>query len=155
MIKSVSATFFEVGIRHDKMMDDGSQKKVTEKYVFDAVSFSEAEEKAAKEIEKMGGGEAEVKSESQASYGEVVVSDANSDDRWYKVKVAIITVDERSGKEKRTYYKQLVQGASVSSAINNVTSIFGTTMLDYEISSVAETKIVDVILHKTEATDGV
>lgn len=155
MIKSVSATFFEVRIRHEKMMDDGSQKRVTEKYVFDAISFSEAEEKAAREIEKMGGGDAEVKSESQANYGEVVLSDADGDDRWYKVNVAIISIDERSGKEKRTYYKQLVQGASVSSAINNVTSIFSTTMLDYEISSVAETKIVDVILHKTEATDGV
>ena len=35
--------WFETKVRYDKTMDNGAQKKVTESYMVDALSFTEAE----------------------------------------------------------------------------------------------------------------
>ena len=44
-------TFFEVGVRYDKTMEDGGVRKVTENYLLDAISFTEAEKRATEEME--------------------------------------------------------------------------------------------------------
>ena len=42
-MRTRTSTWFECKIRYDKMMEDGMQKKITELYVVDALSFTEAE----------------------------------------------------------------------------------------------------------------
>lgn len=42
--------WFECKIRYEKVMEDGLQKKVTEQYVVDALSFSEAEARIIEEM---------------------------------------------------------------------------------------------------------
>ena len=41
-MRSRTTTWFECKIRYEKTMEDGTQKKVTETYTVDALSFTEA-----------------------------------------------------------------------------------------------------------------
>lgn len=149
-MRTLTSQFFEVGVRYDKTMEDGQQKKVTERYVVDALSFTEAEERIAKQLSHYISGDFEIKSEVPVPYGEIFLSDNSNDDRFYKVKVAFITIDEKTEKEKRSINTYLVQGSSVKTALDNTNEVFNGTMIDYVITAINETKIIDFFEHKAE-----
>ena len=101
-MRSKTSTWFETKVRYDKTMDDGREKKVTEVFVIDALSFTEAETKITEELSAYTSGETFIKAITRAPYSEVLFSDVSKDDKWYCVKLAFITLDERTDKEKRT-----------------------------------------------------
>ena len=143
-MRSRTATWFVCGIRYEKTMEDGSEKKVTEQHVIDALSFTEAEQRITEEMSHYISGEFSIKTCALANFREVFFDDADNSDKWYKVKVAFISIDEKTLKEKRSNVNYLVQAASISNAIKNVESVMGGTMIDYVILSAAETPIFDV-----------
>jgi len=143
-MRSRTATWFECKVRYEKVMENGLQKKVTEQYVVDALSFSEAEQRITEEMSAYISGEFEVTDVKKAQYKEVFFSDAANDDRYYKAKLAFITIDERTEKEKRSNVTYLVQATSLDGAVKNINEVMDGTMIDYEKSNIAETKIMDV-----------
>lgn len=144
-MRSRTSEWFETKIRYEKMMEDGLQKMQTEKYVVDALSHTEAEERITQEMSAYISGEFEVKGIVPASYKEIFFDD--SGDRWYKAKLAFIN------KEKRTMVNYLVQASSFTGAVKNIEEVMGTTMTDYVILSVAETNLMDVFEYKKKADD--
>lgn len=152
-MRPVSAKWFETIVRYDATMEDGQQKKVTESYVVDALTFGEAEEKIALELRQYISGDFEVKNINPAPYGEVFFSDKTNEDKWYKVKIVFITIDEKTEKEKKSKVTYLVQASSTRGAEDNVKEVMKNTMLDYYVDSVADTKILDVFEHKAEKQD--
>lgn len=143
-----SANWFECKIRYEKVMEDGLQKKVTENYVVDALSFSEAEERITEEMSSYISGEFDVADIKKASYGEIFFSDDEMADKWYKAKLQFITYDEKTDKEKRSSVTYVVQAGSFNGAVKNIDEAMGGTMIDYVISSVAETTLMDVYEYK-------
>lgn len=143
-MRTRTTTWFECKVRYDKMMDDGAQKKVTETYVVDALSFTEAEANIIEEMSAYISGEFEVRDIKKAPYGEVFFSDEPAADRYYKAKLQFITIDEKTEKEKRSNVNYLVHAGSFIGAVNNIDAVMGKTMIDYVIASVAETQIMDV-----------
>ena len=129
-------------------MEDGMQKKVSELYVVDALSFGEAEEAITREMSAYISGEFDVKNINPAAYGEVFFSDNANDDRWYKTKLQFITIDEKTEKEKRSSVSYLVQAATINAAIKNIDEVMGGTMIDYVIANISETRIMDVFEHR-------
>ena len=115
--------------------------------------YTGSEEAIAKEMRTYISGEFEVKAITPTAYGEIFFSDNATDDRWYKAKLSFITIDEKTEKEKRSSVNYLVQAASVQSAVKNVEEVMGTTMIDYVIASITETKIMDVFEHKAQTKD--
>lgn len=146
-MKQISAKFFECTCKYDKTQEDGYIKKVSETNVVDALSFAEAETRFVEEMSSYISGEFDVMAIKIAPYKEVFFSDKETDDRWYKVKVALISYDEKTNKEKRSNIYYLVQGASIDGAIKNTNEAFGSSMMDYVSIAVSETKIFDVFLH--------
>lgn len=130
-------------------MEDGQQKRVTEQYVVDSMSFSETERRITEEMSNFISGEFEVTDIKPAAYKEVFFSDVPAEDCWFKAKLQFITLDEKSGKEKRSTVNYLVQGATLQSALKNVNEVMGTTMVDYVVASLSETKIMDVYEYVT------
>lgn len=147
-MRSRTADWFETKIRYEKTMEDGMQKKVTESYCVDALSFTEAENSITEEMSSYISGEFEVSDIRKASYKEIFFSDADSDDRWYKAKLQFITIDEKSQKEKRSNVYYLVQAGSLPVAVKHIEEVMGTTLIDYVIASLAETQIMDVFEHR-------
>ncbi len=137
-MRPVLAQWFECKVAFDKIMEDGLQKTVTEKYVVNAMSHSEAEELITKEMEPYISGEFDVKGIVPAQYKEIFFTDDTTDARWYKAKVAFLTIDEKTEKEKRTIVTYLVQATSVHNAADNIDSVIGKGMADYDIISIAE-----------------
>ena len=75
-------------------------------------------------------------------------------DKWYKAKLAFITIDEKTDKEKRTSVYYLVNAGNINSALKNVDKIMGVTMIDYQTCNLTETQVIDVFEYKkkTETT---
>lgn len=146
-MRSRTSTWFECKIRYEKTLEDGSQKKVTELYTVDALSFTEAEASITEEMSSYISGEFEVRDIKKAAYGEVFFSDAPAADRWYKTKLQFITIDDKTEKEKRSNVNYLVHAATLEQAVKSVGEVMGGTMIDYVIASIAETQIMDVFEH--------
>lgn len=146
-MRSRTTTWFECKIRYDKTMEDGMQKKVTEAYTVDALSFTEAESSIIEEMSSYISGEFEVRDIKKAPYTEVFFSDAPAADRWFKTKLQFITIDEKTEKEKRSSVTYLVHADTLQQAIKNIDEVMGGTMIDYVIANIAETQIMDVFEH--------
>lgn len=137
-------TWFEVKIRYEKMMDNGMNKKVNKKYLFDALSFTESEGKCIQEMTPFITGEFTVSDIKRANYSEIFFSEEDSADRWFKCKLLFITLDEKNGSEKKTATNVLVQAADLRDAVKKLDDGMKGTMADYQIASVSETAIMDV-----------
>ncbi len=153
-MRSRTAIWFECKIGYEKVMEDGLQKKVTESYVVDALSFTEAEKRIMEEMSSYISGEFTIKDIKIAPYKEIFFSDEEMADRWYKAKLQFITIDEKTEKEKRSNVNYLVQAGTLKGAVGNIESVMGTTMIDYVIAAVNETTLMDVFEYaKKEQND--
>lgn len=136
--------WFECKVRYDKTLETGLLKKVTESYLVDALSFTEAEERFLQEIEPMMSGEYSVSDIKRAKIAELFESIDTTDDKWYKAKVAYIAYDEKKGVEKRTNQIMLIQAKDLRVAVQNLDKGMQGTMGDWDIISIAETPIMDI-----------
>lgn len=138
------AQWFECKIRYDKTMEDGKIKKVTETYMVDALTFTEAERRFLEEVSPYLSGDYEVSDIKKAKVAELMESNDGNDDRWYKAKVAFITLDEKTAVEKRTNQIMLIQARDLKAAVGNLEKGMAGTMGDWDLVSMAETAILDV-----------
>ena len=151
-MRSRTAQWFECKIQYEKTMDDGLQKKVTESYVIDALSFTEAEQRIMEELSTYISGEFTIKDIKIAPYKEIFFADQDLADRWYKTKLQFITIDEKTEKEKRASVSYLVNAGTLNGAVKNIDEVMAGTMIDYVIASVAETQLMDVFEYGKEKT---
>ena len=144
------ANWFECKVRYDKMMENGAVKKVTEPYLVDALSFTEAEARIIEEQTPFISGEFNVSAVKRTKISEIFWDD--SADKWYLTKVAFITIDEKSGVEKKQTTMILVAANDFKGALDNFMEGMKGTMADFEIVSISETPIMDVYKVKLSAT---
>ena len=147
-MRSRTAIWFEAKVRYEKSMEDGCRKKVTETYVIEALSFGEAEKRILEEMAPFISGEIEVCGLKIAPYKEIVFADSDMADRWYVAKLAFITIDEKTDKEKKTMVCYLVNAGNIYTAIKNIGEVMAGTMIDYDTLNVSETQILDVFEDK-------
>ena len=134
--------WFECKVSYEKMMENGIQKKVTEPYLVDALSFTEAEARIIEEIKPYISGEFTITDIKRARLAELFFNSAG--DRYYRFKVNFITLDEKSGAEKKTAVQMLAQASDLKNAIAVLEEGMKGGMADYVIASVTETMIMDV-----------
>ena len=147
-MRSRTTIWFEAKIRYEKMMEDGCLKKVTETYVIDALSFGEAEKSILEEMGSYVSGKIDVCGLKIAPYKEIFFADSDMADRWYVAKLAFITIDEKTDKEKKTRACYLVNAGNINAAIKNIGEVMAGTMIDYDTLNVSETQILDVFEYK-------
>lgn len=136
--------WIETKVRYEKTMENGLQKKVTEPYLVDALSFTEAESRIIEEITPFMSGEFTVSAVKKSNISEIFWNDSESADKWFKVKVNFITINEKTMQEKKTASYMLVQAADLRSALKSFDEGMKGTMADYQIASIAETPLMDV-----------
>lgn len=143
-MRDINKKWFETIVRYDKTMESGEVKKVSETYVVDAITFGEAEESIAEIANSYATSEYEIKNINPAPYSDIFFSDKDTDDKYYRVKLNLITINETTQKEKKSKVTYLVQAGSLEQARKNTEDVMNGTMIDYEFVSVTETKILDV-----------
>jgi hypothetical protein len=111
----MSKIWFRAKIRYEKTEENGMNKRVSENYLVDALSFTEAEARIIDEVTPFISGEFTVTDLKRENISELFSSEADKDDRWYKIKVAFVTLDEKSGRSVSLIltclYKVLIQPA--------------------------------------------
>ncbi len=143
--------WFECKIKYEKTLENGAVKKVNEPYLVDAISFTEAERRIIEEIQPFMSGAFEVADIKRVHYAELFETPEDSADKWFKCKLIFITLDEKSGVEKKSSQNVLVQAADLRSAVKRLDEGMSNSMLDYTIASVAETAIMDVYHYTQKA----
>ena len=144
------ALWFECKVRFDKMMENGSVKRVTEAYLVDALSFTEAEARITQEQTPYISGDMTIPAIKKTNIAEIFPD--NTADKWWLVKFNTITIDEKTAKERRSPVYVMVQADSQQGATDTFNKGMKDTMADYEIEKVAETKIMDVYPAKLSST---
>ena len=136
------ALWFECKVRYDKMMENGTVKKVNEPYLVDALTFTEAEARIIEEITPFISGEFSISAVKKTKVSEIFFDD--SADKYYMVKVNFITLDEKSGVEKKSASFILTQANDLEGALERFKEGMKGTLADYDISSITETMLMDV-----------
>ncbi len=144
----MNSQWFECKVKYDKTMETGLLKKVTETYMVDALSFTEAEKRFIEEMTPYISGEFEVTDIKRARLADLFESIDASADRWFKAKIAYVTLDEKSGTEKRTNQLVLVQATDFRNAVAALDKGMAGTLGDWVIVSITETPIMDVFRYK-------
>lgn len=133
---------FECKVKYEKIDDkSGKEKKVSEAYLIDAVSFTEAESRIYREMEMLISGEFIVTNINKANYSEIFPNETG--DRWYKSKISFMSVDEKSGKEKKVANQILVMANTVKEAYDNICEGMGGLTVDFDIVNIAESPILE------------
>lgn len=143
----ITATYFECGVRYERQTEDG-MKKVNELYIVDALTFTEAESRITEEMKPFVSGDFDVMTIKRTRYSEY---DNSVGKKIYKVKIMIDTIDEKTVEMKRTAVYWLVPADNIGEARKKVDDAFASSVIDYEIATLDESKYLDVFLHDTNA----
>lgn len=138
---------FEVGVRMERTLENGAHAKVLEQFVVDALSFTEAEASTTKEV-SVYGTMTDIVTIKRSRCTELIGD--GSKEKWFKAKLAFITLDEKTDKEKRTPVTYLVQAASLDKARAYVKEVMEKTLIDYDVISISETHFIDVFEHNNQ-----
>ena len=144
------ANWFECKVRYDKMQENGAIKKTTESFLVDALSVTEAVVRVIEEQTPFVSGELAVPSVKSTKIAEVFFDD--SADKWYLVKVAFITIDEKTAVEKKSVSQIVVAASDFKGAYDSFMENMKGTMADFEIVSISETSYMDVFKVKLGTT---
>lgn len=149
----MTANWFEAKIKYVKVGEDGKERKVSELYLLDAMSYTEAEGRITECLRDMIQGDFYIAGLKKSNITELVESNDGEDDKWFKGKVAIIDADQISGKEKKSNQYFLVAGANIDAALANLEKSLSTYVVPFEIASLADTTIMDVFPYFSEDSE--
>jgi len=135
-------TWFECKVKYTKVTESGKEQTVTENFLLDAVSFTDAETRITRQMQEMARGEFSVTDIKKSRIGEVFPYDTG--EWWFKATINLVTVDEEAGKEKkmRTYY--LIMADDIKQALERLDESLSYLVIPYVVSALAVSTIVDV-----------
>lgn len=140
-------SWFECKITYDKEISaDGKLKKVSESYLLDAETFTDAEARMTELMESRGA--FTMDTVKKVRLAELFLDDKS--ERFYKAKVGFISLDEKAGVEKKKYVQMLVQADNFREALDNLNKGMKDTLADYEIAQLQETTIMDVFPYEVK-----
>lgn len=133
--------WYKVKVTYNKEINvEGMMKKVSEAYLLDAVSFTDAEARIASILEPRG--TFTIGDISKVRLAETFLNEKG--DRFYIAKVGFVSLDEKNGVEKMKYVQMLIEANDIQEALDGINNGMKDTLADYEISAIKETNIVDV-----------
>lgn len=133
--------YFITKVRYEKLHENGMLKMITEAYLIDALSFTEAEAKITEEMKPFISGDFMIQDISRYKVSEAFLGNG---DRYYKCKLEFISLDEKNGAEKKQSVYMLVQANTLDEAKDTIVSEMKKSMTDYSIAKIEETPILDV-----------
>lgn len=136
--------WIDVKVRHMRTMENGTKKKVRDLFMAQAMTCAAAERRVVEELLETENGDISVSSATKTKIAEVV-PDAAGAGRWYRVRYAIVTINERTKKIKRHSEYTLVQASDFADAIERFNLSMKGTIVDWETEAVQVTDYADVL----------
>ncbi len=142
--------WFECKAKYQKIDDNGRERNVTESYLLDAVSFTDAEARIIAELQSMVRGEFTVTDIKKSKISEVFPFEVG--EWWYRATINLVTIDEEAGKEKKLRVFYLVQADDIEQALQRLNESLSFLVVPYVTTSIAVSNIVDVFPYKPVVT---
>lgn len=142
----MSGNWHTVKVKYTKEHRDGTLKRLTEPYLVNASSFTDAEARIYKEVGEYVRGEFLVTSIVKTDFADIFFFD--DAEVWYKAKVSYVTEDADSGKEKRINNNFLVTAHNVKEAYERLEESLKGLMATYSIPIISETQIQEVFTYQ-------
>jgi len=136
-------TWFESKVKYTKVSGSGNEQHVTENFLLDAVSYTDAETRIIRKMQELiKGNEFTIVDIKKSRIAEVFPFE--SGEWWYKATINLVTLDEEAGKEKkmRTYY--LIMADDIKEALERLDESLSYLVIPYVTTSIAVSTIVDV-----------
>jgi len=134
--------WFNVKVKYEKTVEEGKIQKIAEEYLFDALSFTEAEARVNEELKPFISGEFITAAIKREKINEMFFNE--NGDKWYRSKVVFISLDEIKAVEKKTTCTMMVQANDILDAWNVLKEGMKGSMADYVVAGIVETNILDV-----------
>jgi hypothetical protein len=136
------STWYTVKVKFTKEFQDGTLKRVTEPYLVNAGSFTEAEARIYEEVGEFIRGEFIVTSIARTDFADIFHYDDS--DRWYKCKVTYTTEDD-NGKEKKVSNNFMCSAPTAKDAYERMEDSLKGMMSVFEIPAINLTSIVEIL----------
>ena len=141
--------WYKFRVKDGKELDTGKKKKVSEEYLVDAESFTETEKRANKAAtDLIGTRDFDITAISREPITEILKDEEEDDNHWYKAVVALVTVDEETGTKKVSPQTMYVNSPHITDAVEMLIDHMSDSSFDWEIKSIAETKVLGVLNYK-------
>lgn len=141
--------WYKFRVKYGKELDTGKKKKVSEEYLVDAESFTETEKRANKvATDLIGTRDFDITAISREPITEILKDEEDEDNHWYKAVVALVTVDEETGTKKFSPQTMYVNSPDIKDAVQMLIDHMSDSSFDWEIKSIAETKVLGVLNYK-------
>lgn len=134
--------FYEASVRLERMMENGSSKKVTEKYLCDAVCVSEVELRVSESLRQFVNDDFAINAVKKTKVDEVVNSGS---DKFYSVKYGLLNIDEKTGAEKMNIVEILIGAPDFDSAHREFINRTEGWICDWELISIGLSPILEVV----------
>ena len=143
--------WFECKVIAEKQIDGGMNRNFNETYLVDALDCSSAERRIQKEVGPFCNGSLSITGIRNVKIAELFLSDNDNADKWFKAKVNFVTLDEKSGKEKKTAAYMIIQAFELEEALQRLKQGMRGSMMDYQIAMIQETNLMDVFPFAADA----
>lgn len=134
--------WFNCRVKWKKPDVDGVESNITEQYLIEAYTYTEAETGINQVMSELGGGTFHLLAITKTNIAEV--HDAEDDAMWFKVKLSMVAFDDESGKEKQSSFNMLLNAENVRDAYDKAKGIMKDSGTGYVIPSITYTKFADV-----------
>ncbi|MBN3520157.1 DUF4494 domain-containing protein [Algoriphagus lutimaris] len=141
-------TWFLCKVKYAKENEEGLLKNISEQYLVDAVSFTEAEAIIYDRLGSQIRGDFQVTSLSKSNIVDVFFfEDA---DIWYKCKVSYLVSDGESGKEKKVTQYMIVTASDVKEAYDRIQESLSNMLVSFRVPDIVESPIVEVFPYEKD-----
>ena len=140
--------WYECKVTHDVMIED-CVKTLTEPYLVEALSVTEAATRITAELES-DGGDLTIEGVTRKRLQEVFLEAGELEYPFFLAKVALTTLDEKSGTEREQTYSYLIEAETLKDAMLRLEAEFRRGVSDWELLSLSKSPIVEVITEKSK-----
>ena len=142
-------TWFESKVKYMKVSESGSESMVTENFLLDAVSYTDAETRIIRQMQQMvRGGEFQIVDIKKSRIAEVFPYE--NGEWWFKAAINLVTIDEEAGKEKKIKTNYLIMADDIKEALSRLDESLEYLVIPFVVTSLAVSPIVDVFPYNPE-----
>lgn len=144
-------TWFQCKVKYAKENEQGLLKNITEVYLVDAVSFTEAEAVLYDRLASQIRGDFQVTGVTKSNIVDVFFyEDA---DLWHKCKISYWVADGESGREKKVTQFMIVTASDVKEAFDRIMESLGNMLVSFRVPDIVESPIIEVFPYEREEED--
>lgn len=140
--------WFLCKVKYAKENEQGLLKNVSEQYLVDAVSFTEAEARIYDMLGSTIRGDFQVTNISKSNFVDVFPYD--DIDIWHKCKITYVVADADSGKEKKVTQYMLVTAHDVKEAYDRIHESLSNMLVTFRVPDITESPIVEVFPYERD-----